>query len=266
MSIGGIVVDSYSYKAFGGELASGNGTANPHRYIGLYGYYVDKTTRLYVRARHLDVTDGRWMSKDPIGFEGGDTNLFRYVRNGPVTLLDPDGLDCNPKCCCCVDSLALTGIKPINSATRFGHSFNATATMYHHNTGAGEVSGDCKLEWFEKSNMPETSYSPPVPQAGRYVDILPLHPELFQWPSRTPPCPGRETFPEPDSPILAIKAGRTDRRTLCFRIVVTSAPKCHCIQQSLEVWAKQLLSISMGKIVVQTFFYPYNPAGYCKPP
>jgi RHS repeat-associated protein len=26
---------------------------------------------------------GRWMSQDPIGFAGGDANLYRYVRNAP---------------------------------------------------------------------------------------------------------------------------------------------------------------------------------------
>ena len=32
------------------------------------------------------------MSADPIGFEAGDVNLYRYVRNGPVVVTDPLGL------------------------------------------------------------------------------------------------------------------------------------------------------------------------------
>ncbi len=31
------------------------------------------------------------MSKDPILFEGGDTNLYGYVLQDPVNLVDPDG-------------------------------------------------------------------------------------------------------------------------------------------------------------------------------
>lgn len=32
------------------------------------------------------------MSKDPIGFAGGDTNLYGYVLNDPVNFIDPNGL------------------------------------------------------------------------------------------------------------------------------------------------------------------------------
>jgi hypothetical protein len=32
------------------------------------------------------------VSRDPIGYGAGDTNLYRYVGNGPTTLRDPSGL------------------------------------------------------------------------------------------------------------------------------------------------------------------------------
>ena len=35
--------------------------------------------------------NGRWTSKDPIGFEGEDVNLYRYVENDPNSYFDPDG-------------------------------------------------------------------------------------------------------------------------------------------------------------------------------
>ncbi|MCP4348475.1 MAG: hypothetical protein GY795_23570, partial [Desulfobacterales bacterium] len=37
-------------------------------------------------------TIGKWTAKDPIGFAGGDSNLFGYVLNDPVNYIDPDGL------------------------------------------------------------------------------------------------------------------------------------------------------------------------------
>lgn len=32
-----------------------------------------------------------WTAKDPIRFDGGDTNIYAYVGNDPVNLVDPDG-------------------------------------------------------------------------------------------------------------------------------------------------------------------------------
>ncbi len=33
---------------------------------------------------------GRWISEDPIGFGGGDANLYRYVGNESTGYVDPD--------------------------------------------------------------------------------------------------------------------------------------------------------------------------------
>lgn len=44
------------------------------------------------RARDYNPDTGRFLSEDPIGFYGGDTNLYRYVNNDPVNFVDPSGL------------------------------------------------------------------------------------------------------------------------------------------------------------------------------
>lgn len=36
--------------------------------------------------------EGRFISRDPIGFAGGDVNLYGYVQNNPTNLKDPSGL------------------------------------------------------------------------------------------------------------------------------------------------------------------------------
>lgn len=41
-----------------------------------------------------DPTVGRFISKDPIGFEGGDANTSRDVGNSPTNVVDPSG--CGP--------------------------------------------------------------------------------------------------------------------------------------------------------------------------
>lgn len=43
-------------------------------------------------ARDYDAESGRWTCKDPIGFEGSDENLYRYVTNNPIMLTDATGL------------------------------------------------------------------------------------------------------------------------------------------------------------------------------
>jgi hypothetical protein len=45
-----------------------------------------------VRARNFYVNLGRWAETDPICFEGGDYNLYQYVKNRFVVVTDPSGL------------------------------------------------------------------------------------------------------------------------------------------------------------------------------
>ena len=39
-----------------------------------------------------DPSNGRWLTEDPIGFDAGDMDLYRYVGNDPVNAIDPSGL------------------------------------------------------------------------------------------------------------------------------------------------------------------------------
>jgi RHS repeat-associated protein len=70
--------------------------------IGFAGGLYDKDTKLTKFGyRDYDSYTGRWITKDPIDFEGGDSNLYGYVLNDPVNLIDPEGLNppspLNPK-------------------------------------------------------------------------------------------------------------------------------------------------------------------------
>jgi len=51
----------------------------------------DSPSLSYYRARYYDPGRGRFIGEDPIGFPGGDVNLYAYVRNRPLTLTDPSG-------------------------------------------------------------------------------------------------------------------------------------------------------------------------------
>lgn len=45
-----------------------------------------------VLERHYDGEVGRWLSKDPINFDGLDTNLYGYVLQDPINSMDPNGM------------------------------------------------------------------------------------------------------------------------------------------------------------------------------
>ncbi|HKP68704.1 MAG TPA: RHS repeat-associated core domain-containing protein, partial [Pyrinomonadaceae bacterium] len=83
---GGTVTDQTSYDSFGDQTSS-----LPTRY-GFTGRERDNFSGLmYYRARFYDPNLGRFVSEDPIGFDGGDINLFAYVWNSPSGFADPYG-------------------------------------------------------------------------------------------------------------------------------------------------------------------------------
>jgi len=61
--------------------------------FGFAGGLYDKETKLvHFGYRDYDPYTGKWIAKDPIGFAGGDSNLYGYVLGDPVNLVDPSGL------------------------------------------------------------------------------------------------------------------------------------------------------------------------------
>jgi len=63
---------------------------SPYAYTGRE---LDWETGLqFHHARYYDPRKGSWVSSDPIGFAGGDLNLYRYVGNSPTMYTDPSGL------------------------------------------------------------------------------------------------------------------------------------------------------------------------------
>ena len=88
---GGTVVWSATYTAFGEATINPSSTiTNNLRFAGQY--FDQETGTHYNLFRVYDPKTGTYISKDPIGFEAGDTNLYRYVFNSPVNYTDPLGL------------------------------------------------------------------------------------------------------------------------------------------------------------------------------
>ena len=117
----GNVVKRVSYDAFGNIIADSNPSFDI--WFGFAGGLHDRDIEL-VRFGHRDYDPktGRWTAKDPIFFNGGDTDLYGYCLNDPVNGFDPDGLE----------------------------SWNLiTATKYLHNQGAASIQPGYKVTYGE---------------------------------------------------------------------------------------------------------------------
>jgi len=84
----GTILEQTAYDSFG------NATNQLSTRYAYTGREFDVFTGLhYYRARFYDTKLGRFISEDPIGFAGGDVNLFGYVKSNPLIFFDPLGLD-----------------------------------------------------------------------------------------------------------------------------------------------------------------------------
>ncbi len=82
------MVEAETYDSFGN-----NGGSARTRYVYTRRERDSDTGMLYYRARFYDPQLGRFISEDPIGFRGGDVNLYVYVKNQPLGSIDPAGTE-----------------------------------------------------------------------------------------------------------------------------------------------------------------------------
>lgn len=91
----GKVSETYRYSAFGEERLYGKkgelieASINPWRFS--CKRFDEETGFIYFGRRYYSPNIGRWITADPLGFEGGP-NLYAYVLNNPLTYFDLYGL------------------------------------------------------------------------------------------------------------------------------------------------------------------------------
>jgi RHS repeat-associated protein len=95
----GVVQERYAYDPYGAVttydasygLRSGGSIYS--ELVLFQGMRYDSTAALFLSRMRSGYTPtlGRWVSMDPIRFAAGDTNLYRFVENGPGSTLDPTG-------------------------------------------------------------------------------------------------------------------------------------------------------------------------------
>jgi RHS repeat-associated protein len=87
----GTYVNTYVYTPFGSLLSSTGGLANPFQFVGRSGVVSAGNGLSIMGVRVYDAATGQFLSQDPLGLSGGDSNLRRYALNNPVSNIDPQG-------------------------------------------------------------------------------------------------------------------------------------------------------------------------------
>jgi RHS repeat-associated protein len=85
----GQVVQQLDYDESGQVVQNTNPGFQPFGFAG--GLYDAETGLVRFGVRDYDAETGRWTNKDPSGFSGGATNLYRYANADPVNFVDATG-------------------------------------------------------------------------------------------------------------------------------------------------------------------------------
>ena len=91
----GAIADTFLYTSYGVKTVSVGPDPTGLLFGGQFGgYYSDFNTNagvIYCRNRWYHPRLGRWISRDPAGYNGGP-NLYEYCKGNPIGLVDPLGL------------------------------------------------------------------------------------------------------------------------------------------------------------------------------
>ncbi|MBQ6828642.1 MAG: RHS repeat protein, partial [Thermoguttaceae bacterium] len=89
----GETLNRYAYDQHGAVLAATETVDTPFQFVGTQGVMTGVSSELVqMRARWYDAATGRFVSEDPLGYNAGDANLYRYCGNAVTTAIDPSGL------------------------------------------------------------------------------------------------------------------------------------------------------------------------------
>lgn len=89
----GKILEELEFDEFGMREEGDRPASLPFGFAG--GLWDRDTGLVRFGARDYDPEVGRWVSKDPIGFNGGSSNLYNYVNGDPINFIDPSGLKLN---------------------------------------------------------------------------------------------------------------------------------------------------------------------------
>jgi RHS repeat-associated protein len=85
----GTLQTQYTYEPFGYTTQTGQASTNSYKYTARED---DGSGLYYYRARYYHPRLQRFITEDPIGFLGGDVNVYAYVGGNPISRTDANGL------------------------------------------------------------------------------------------------------------------------------------------------------------------------------
>jgi RHS repeat-associated protein/uncharacterized repeat protein (TIGR01451 family) len=88
----GSYVNQYTELPFGETTTVSAALPNPFTFAGEFGVIQIGANLFDMRARDYTPATGQFLSNDPIGLSGGQTNIRQYAGNNPVSLVDASGL------------------------------------------------------------------------------------------------------------------------------------------------------------------------------
>jgi RHS repeat-associated protein len=229
----GTVVQRIDYDEFGQVTQNTNPGYQPFGYAG--GLRDEQTGLVRFGRRDYDPTTGRWTAKDPVGFKGGQANLYTYALGNPVRYLDPDGLDiwvegasCDELHCEPAGHLSVNVGDPFGVYKSYSFGINGhglEGEVYRDVTLGGEIEADMYLRTTaEQDKRAQESLEGLLGQTSTYFfnntcrnfsidqffalmrrlkvepSVAPVRPRQPNAPGRWPRFPSSTSFTDPWSP------------------------------------------------------------------
>jgi RHS repeat-associated protein len=231
----GTVSARYDYGPFG-ELLRATGPmakANPFRFSTKY--QDDESDLLCYGYRYCSPSIGRWISRDPIGEQGGPN--LHSSRNSLVNEVDPLGL----KCACCECAVAIDIHNggyfppPLNGSWPPGWDFGVYIYMEYQPDKQG---GSAQYRWEEKTHQPVKEILQAGGKPDVWYDYFQLIPKSVPdtWKNRDQTCipPVGRIVRDYDHVMRPTQLGTW---TIQFRLTVVNPKNCGCSVPQVQVTA-----------------------------
>ncbi len=99
-------------------------------YVALTRMQPGNRTRWYYRHRCLSAQLGRFLSRDPIGYEGSERDLYHYSQSSPLRYVDPNGEFAVAVPALAPVAIGVTVVAVIGYAFRTRHCLRKAAECY----------------------------------------------------------------------------------------------------------------------------------------